>query len=1120
MRQEDFLSDRLMAERRLQFRMRRLQVHNWGTFSGLHDIAIAESGFLFVGRSGSGKSTLLDAIGALLVPSKWLAFNAAARDGARGRRDRNLASYVRGAWADQKDTGSGEIATRYLRPKTTWSALALTFANQEGREITLIHVYWLRGAGSGNADVKRHYMIAERDFDIAAELNDFELDVRALKRRLPNVDHFQDTFAAYSERFRWLMDISDETALKLLHKTQSAKNLGDLNTFLREFMLERPDTFAAADNLVAEFAELDAAHQEVVTARRQVETLQPARDDHQRLQTVRGQIDEREHLLLGIEPYRHQVCGELLDAEIGRLATREEGLAGEQRRQEERLTNLKEEIADLKIQHREQGGAQIEALAAKKEDAERQREERLKRRGQVEAACRELGWTLPDNAAGFAELVGEARGVVESWQATLDQNEATRDELRDEQKRVEAEFVETRREVDAMERQPSNIPAYMLDLRQRLVEGVGLSEAELPFAGELIEVREEAVEWRGAIERVLHGFALSLLVDERHYAAVSKYVNDTHLGQRLVYYRVGQEAPALTRRLNPRSLINKLDLKQTTYRAWLQAELENRFDYVCAENLLDFRRERRALTREGQVRHGPNRHEKDDRKAVNDRRHWVLGFDNRDKLQLYREKAAELGARIGKLDVQLDKLKDEQKTQQARFTACHTISNLIWQDIDVAALLDKVQELERQIGQLRHGNRELASLGERIDKLREEITQAQQDLDETRVSRRQLANDLARYRKDLASLRERIETDPTLSPKQRDLLAERFEAQGELTLGNLADRCRHVESALHKETRALEEEQGQLAKNIERAFETFKREWPQAGADFDPTLDAAADFLALLQRLERDGLPRHEQRFFDMLKEQSSENLAALNARLQQARNAIYDRMEVVNEGLADAEFNTGTHLRIDVTDRHAPDVREFREQVKEVLGYAWQMERAEAENRFLTLRALVQRLGGQEPDDQRWREQVLDVRLHVEFIGRELDEFEKEVEVYRSGAGKSGGQREKLATTCLAAALRYQLGGADGDLPMYAAVVLDEAFGKADNEFTELAMKIFEKFGFQMIVATPLKSVMTLEPFIGGACFVDIAERRRSAVLPIEYDTAERRLRLPERVDGESVPA
>ena len=45
----------------------------------------------------------------------------------------------------------------------------------------------------------------------------------------------------------------------------------------------------------------------------------------------------------------------------------------------------------------------------------------------------------------------------------------------------------------------------------------------------------------GAIERVLHGFALSLLVDERQYSALANHINNTtHLGQRLVYYRTGR----------------------------------------------------------------------------------------------------------------------------------------------------------------------------------------------------------------------------------------------------------------------------------------------------------------------------------------------------------------------------------------------------------------------------------------------------------------------------------------------------------------------------------------------------------------------------------------------------
>ncbi|UUZ52233.1 AAA family ATPase [Massilia sp. H-1] len=98
-----------------QFRMTRLQVFNWGTFSDLHDVPISERGFLIVGRSGAGKSTLLDAFSALLVPPRWVDFNAAAREADRTGRDRNLVSYIRGAWAAQSDAESGEYVTRFLR---------------------------------------------------------------------------------------------------------------------------------------------------------------------------------------------------------------------------------------------------------------------------------------------------------------------------------------------------------------------------------------------------------------------------------------------------------------------------------------------------------------------------------------------------------------------------------------------------------------------------------------------------------------------------------------------------------------------------------------------------------------------------------------------------------------------------------------------------------------------------------------------------------------------------------------------------------------------------------------------------------------------------------------------
>jgi hypothetical protein len=44
----------------------------------------------------------------------------------------------------------------------------------------------------------------------------------------------------------------------------------------------------------------------------------------------------------------------------------------------------------------------------------------------------------------------------------------------------------------------------------------------------------------------------------------------------------------------------------------------------------------------------------------------------------------------------------------------------------------------------------------------------------------------------------------------------------------------------------------------------------------------------------------------------------------------------------------------------------------------------------------------------------------------------------------------------------------------------------------------------------------MTLEPFIGGACFVDIKDRRHSGVLMFQYDSERQRLNLPERSRAE----
>jgi uncharacterized protein YPO0396 len=344
---------------REQFRMVRLQVFNWGTFSGLHDIAISERGFLFVGRSGTGKSTLLDAISALLVPPQWIDFNA-AREAERTGRDRSLASYIRGAWAEQKNGGLGEITTQYLRPGITWSALALTYRNSVGRAVSLVQVFWLRGTGSASSDVRRHYLIFERAFDLREmeAFGEWNFDLRRLKQAFPEA-FSRESFRPYGERFCQLLGIDSENALRLLHKTQSAKNLGDLNTFLRDFMLDRPDTFQAAERLVDEFGELNTAHQAVITARRQIETLAPARDQHHEYEGLYQQRALLEHQRSGVEAYREHRRIELLAEHIAAKEAEANGLEGVVHGCRNDRDNKKALLADLQQRHRELGGEQI-----------------------------------------------------------------------------------------------------------------------------------------------------------------------------------------------------------------------------------------------------------------------------------------------------------------------------------------------------------------------------------------------------------------------------------------------------------------------------------------------------------------------------------------------------------------------------------------------------------------------------------------------------------------------------------------------------------------------------------------------------------------------------------------
>jgi uncharacterized protein YPO0396 len=66
------------------FRLRRLEMLNWGTFHEKVVVLLADCRWtLLVGENGSGKSTAVDALRTMLVPPRLLNYNDASADQKR-----------------------------------------------------------------------------------------------------------------------------------------------------------------------------------------------------------------------------------------------------------------------------------------------------------------------------------------------------------------------------------------------------------------------------------------------------------------------------------------------------------------------------------------------------------------------------------------------------------------------------------------------------------------------------------------------------------------------------------------------------------------------------------------------------------------------------------------------------------------------------------------------------------------------------------------------------------------------------------------------------------------------------------------------------------------------------
>ncbi len=1100
-------NDLLAGDELNQFRLVRFQVYNWGTFSNLHDIAISQEGHLFIGGSGSGKSTLLDAMSVLLTPGQAINFNAAAREGEK-RSDRSIISYMRGAWTTQPDA-EGRSAVQYLRSGSTWSAIALTYKNSS-QTVSLMFIGLIRGRSVNTEAAKRNYYVVDGEVNIE-DLEEFskDYDWGVIKKKLPEARVFH-RFAPYSECFRKIFGIEEETVLRLLHKAQSARNLGDLNQFLRSFMLDRPKTFDTADLLVDEFTELYAAHESVVKAREQLQCLNRARESYESCCKARQDRHLVKQLTETLPTWFLTQKQTLLEVAVDEALKILQLSEAEYQDASEKVAAQEIEVDRLQGEFYNKGGSALADLE-KEIKHEQTRKTRIEQnRERLQQRLSVLHLSVPDTQQAYETLSAQLELEREKAQEALDKLQDKRDALAIEREKVSEEYERIDSEIKVMEHTRSNIPAQLHHMRSELATALGLEEADLPFAGELLDVGDEHRIWQGAIERVLHNFGLSILVDERYYKAFAAIVNDRHLGTRLVYHKVVDKKEKMPI-FEEGTIPEKLLIKEGPWQTWLARELFNRFSYTCVKETAALAYYERAVTLTGQIKHNRTRHEKDDRKRLTDRSTWVLGFSNEDKLTLYREEAQRLQAQIKELRAQIQANQTERNRLENNKQ--WAASALDWQfdEIDLTSVVSRLLELTKRFEDARANNLTLDRIGEDLARAKMQLKtlgeikqKAFSDLEAIKRDKKAWDDELTQVRYELQG-KELEEQIGARLDQQADARTKKR------TLKNLSAVRDALSSNLNKSAEDLYTKASEYWQATEKEFVYFKGKWPENAQEVDTSEASASEYFQWRDQLEAEGLPTYEGRFKELLNTQIRQTLVDLYSQIDEERRTIKQRMREVNESLSHVDFNRFddgvSHLRIRVTDRHLVEVDEFKALQSEVVASdSLDLTNEACEEYFAKINELVQKLKATNKDTAalRWRERVLDVREHMDFQGVEYQDTESGeniLEVYQSGTGKSGGQRQKLTVVCLAAALRYQLGGRESDYPSYAPVILDEAFDKADSEFTDIALSIFRDFHFQMIIATPEKSVMTLDPYVGGITYVSCKNRNVSGLINVVYD-------------------
>jgi uncharacterized protein YPO0396 len=1037
------------------FRLDWFEFLNWGIFnSSIYRIDFNLQNALLSGEIGSGKSTIVDAITTLLLPTNMIVYNKAA--GAKAK-ERTIQSYILGEYKKSLDE-NGIAGVKRLRSEKDFSVLLAKFKNEGLMEEVYLGLF----LGIKNSKVIKIYFLTRKKIEIK-ELVGFK-NIREIKKYLKTKGEVFETYKEYFNAYKKILGIGNFQAMKLFYQMVSMKSVENLNSFIREHMLEKKDLDAIVDEMITSFKELKRAHDLILDAKEQIEILEVIEKTYKnysnalkKLNKNRGFLEKLEGVFARFELKRKEEI--LKQKEI--LLENEKKTIKEKKAKKEHLS---EKLNALKMEFNEKGGGRINLIDEKLKFLEAEFERKSLNLKRYKNLLKNTDFPFSRDYKEFLKLKDKIKTVLGSIEEKKEKTTLSLDSLKYSFKKMEEELNELEDEIFYLKHNKTNIPKFLSKIRDDIQKRLN---TKLFFVAELIEVKNSTFE--GVIERILRNFGMCLLVDENVYEEVNEYVNNTYLNAKLVYLKIKNKEYECFIDSNKKLLINNIEVKQSKFKDYIMQRIANEFDYILCDNLEEFKKYKKAATKEGLVKSGI-RHTKDDRFEIDDKSRYILG-SNEEKLKALILKRKNILQKKETLLNELNQKKETLKDLEKQKEVLKEILKTDFEEIDIFSLKNEIDALNSEKKSLLE-NRSLKELEKEIKHTEIDLKFVESEISATDRKIGQLESEKNRLKIDINELKKTAIED------------KEFEREFNIkhqSLEKLKEKKKSIEKELKSKISSLETSKNNYQNHLIKKMTEYLQNYRFFEKFADANIESVDEFLNRLNKLRIDDLPRFEKDFRRHFEEGTLYNILKINEEINRSLKEIKNKIALINNSLKDIEYNPSTYIEIDIKPSKDKDLKEFRDTLKFLSS---NIAEGLNENKFLKIKELISKLQGVDENiEKNWRNKVCDIRNYYTFAAIEKY-FSGEIkEYYSDSSGKSGGQKEKLAYTILASALSYQFSllNENPKSRTFRFAMIDEAFGKGSDESARYALNLFKKLDLQMLIITPKQKINVIAPYVGN---------------------------------------